>query len=139
MAVTISAESTCYYCSKCGTIYHESGKCTRCNELLLVDNPSLVTRICNKCDEHVNALYSYFEVPRTCPTCKEGTLVVRDALQEAPHFLLNGEWDGKRRGSVIKEKNELLRKKNAGYEHENPESIRNKTFKKYKERKEKGM
>jgi len=129
------------FCPKCGNYYRDDFMimCPHCNMSLNFTESYKVERQCSKCDYVVQAPPSYFIKDPTlsiCPYCKEGRLEVKEIYREAPSFSIDGKFNGAKRGKMIREKNEQLKKKHAGYSYETPKSISERTLEKYKKRKE---
>ena len=123
-----------YFCSQDGKFYEEAGNCTLCGLVLQeTEPPYSVKRICNNCNEKFEASVEYFDNNTKCPSCNVGNLITLPS-RDTHHFIFNGEWDGKPMGKKIRERNEELKKKNAGYSYENTPSIREKTQDKYEKR-----
>ena len=122
------------FCPKHGIIKGDFLSCPLCSQGLNQVTSYVVIRKCNSCGEEVEAPPSYFiERDHRCISCP-GILVIPDTdKQTAPHFVLDGSWDGKDRSRIIKEKNEQLKRKNSGYEHEQ-QSIKEKTTKALQEK-----
>jgi len=128
------------FCPKCGNYYRDNTiiMCPHCSMSLNFTEYYNVERKCDACDFTVKAPPSYFEENPSnyiCPHCEEGKLVKVEIFQEAPSFSIDGKFNGANRSKIIREKNEQLKKKNAGYSYENPESIKDKTHRKFEERK----
>ncbi len=123
------------FCSKHGLIREDLDNCPMCGQSLNVTRPYTVIRKCDKCKEEVEAPPSYFsENNDKCPCCVDGVLRVQHFIRnDAPHFVLDGSWDGKDRSKIIMEKNKQLRDRNAGYSHEQ-QSIKEKTTKALQEK-----
>lgn len=119
------------FCPKCGNHYSDESivMCPYCNQSLNFTESYKVKRVCNKCDFTVIAPPSYFENPVNlkCNNCKVGLLEKEDINNYSASFVIDGKWNGVPVGKKIREKNEQLKKKHAGYEHETPETIRKKT------------
>jgi len=128
------------FCPKCGIFYKEldMNACRHCNTTLNFTESYLVSKKCSACGSIVNAPPSYFEQQSITPCCGKGVLETMITFGETPSFSIDGKFNGANRGKIIKEKNEQLKKKNAGYSYENPESIRDKTHKRFEE-KQKGV
>lgn len=107
-----------YFCPSQGDFYASPGECPRCGMLLELLEVYRIERVCDKCDEKFSATIVWFDNNSSCPTCKEGTLVLPSPTYSSHHVVIDGKWDGKDRTKVITEKNDQLRKKFAGYSHE---------------------
>ena len=116
------------FCPSHGIIKGEFLNCPLCSQSLNQTSPYTVIRKCDSCEEEVEAPVSYFsEVGNKCPSCEGGILKVQHFTRnDAPHFILDGSWDGKDRSKIIMEKNRQLKDRNAGYSHEQ-QSIKEKT------------
>lgn len=132
------------FCSKCGNYYHDdfTVTCPHCNISLNFTESYKVEKECSTCGYKVQAPPSYFIEDFNnliCPYCKTGRLETKEIYGEAPSFAIDGKFNGANRDRIIREKNEQLKKKHAGYSYENPKSIKDRTFEKFKERKERGL
>jgi hypothetical protein len=122
------------FCGTHGLIKGGHIQCPLCNQALNMTAPYTIIRKCDSCEEEVDATPSYFEsVLCKCPACEDGKLQVIHTQHSAPNFVLDGSWNGKDRSKVIKEKNEQLKRRNAGYSHEQ-QSIKEKTTKALQEK-----
>jgi len=117
------------FCPKCGNFYLEDiNTCPHCNITLNFTDCYQVERKCSACGTIIQAPPDYFmNPPKITPCCGEGVLEMIDITGSAPSFVIDGKFNGANRGRMIKEKNEQLKKKHAGYSYETPESIRSKT------------
>ncbi len=128
-----------YFCPKCGKFYSldfpptktiqrkvEDSKldfsfyvCDGCGTELRQEEFPLVTRMCENCGTFFESTFRYFEKHSDCPNCEPGCkLVPFSNKNTAPHVFIDGSWDGVPVGKKIQEKNEQLKRKYAGYSHE---------------------
>jgi len=126
-----------YFCSKCGDVYEDIEDCPKCGDKLSVTTIYRVKRICNRCNKKFEATVEYFEDNPKCSDCKEYLELLPS--NDTHSFIFDGQWNGRPIGKVIRERNEQLKKKNAGYSYENTSSIRNKTAATHADRKRRGL
>jgi len=117
------------FCGSHGIIKGNADTCPLCGQTLNISISYTVKRMCDTCGEIVEAPPSYFNsIEHKCPSCEDGILCNIDIIHTAPNFVLDGSWNGKDRSKIIMEKNEQLKRKNAGYSYEQ-KSIKEKTTK----------
>jgi len=122
------------FCPKHGIIKGDFINCPHCGIMLNQTVAYTTIYKCDKCGEEVEAPPSYFiQRDHRCFSCLGTLKKLEKEIKSAPHFILDGSWDGKDRSRIIKEKNEQLKRKNSGYEHEQ-QSIKEKTTKALQEK-----
>lgn len=138
--IILDNNETDLFCPKCGKYYHfnqlisagkTSGDVCRdnvcaicCSSQLKVAEPYRIVKICNNCGERYSATPEFFKGYSKCSQCNSN-LETLHKLKESTNFIINGCWNGKPRGPVIREKNEQLKRKHSGMEKDG-QSLRQK-------------
>lgn len=127
-----------YFCSTHGHMYDVPGKCTLCDTELIATAINRVQRVCGSCNEEFEATVGYFESHPECPACKDGILGTLPP-NDTHSFVIDGQWNGVPIGKKVRERNEMLKKRHAGYSYETQASMKDTAEAKLKSLKEKGI
>jgi predicted amidophosphoribosyltransferase len=109
------------YCAKCGSqAGNEERICKVCNTILNVtlSDLILVPRGCPVCGKGFKASFDYFEKNPNCPDCGSPLKYFDKFSVSSNHVVIDGVWDSKDRGKVIREKNDQVKAKFSGYSYE---------------------